>query len=212
MVRVRYVKVAEYQARGVVHFHAIIRLDARPPDHSSDVAPPPPEFTAAALARAATDAASKVRVPIPEAVRGQHGDTFGWGRQLDVHEITHTPEGEAEGSGELTEGQVAAYISKYATKSTETCGGADRPIHSEHAIDHAKTTPHVKALMRACWRLGGTDGLQPAAAAGLDPHARLPRPLHHQKPRLLHHLHRPAPGPTRPRPPRPRPTGTRPTR
>ncbi len=31
LVRVRYVKVAEYQARGVVHFHAIIRLDAPPP-------------------------------------------------------------------------------------------------------------------------------------------------------------------------------------
>jgi hypothetical protein len=27
-VRVRFVKVAEYQARGVVHFHAVIRLDA----------------------------------------------------------------------------------------------------------------------------------------------------------------------------------------
>ena len=27
-VRIRYVKVAEYQARGVVHFHAVIRLDA----------------------------------------------------------------------------------------------------------------------------------------------------------------------------------------
>ena len=28
LVRIRYVKVAEYQARGVVHFHAVIRLDA----------------------------------------------------------------------------------------------------------------------------------------------------------------------------------------
>ena len=28
--RIRYVKVAEYQARGVIHFHAIIRLDRRP--------------------------------------------------------------------------------------------------------------------------------------------------------------------------------------
>ena len=36
--RIRYVKVAEYQARGVVHFHAIIRLDA-PGDNYQ---PPPP--------------------------------------------------------------------------------------------------------------------------------------------------------------------------
>ena len=27
LVAVRYVKVAEYQARGVIHFHAVIRLD-----------------------------------------------------------------------------------------------------------------------------------------------------------------------------------------
>ena len=32
LVRVRFVKVAEYQARGVVHFHAIIRLDANTDD------------------------------------------------------------------------------------------------------------------------------------------------------------------------------------
>ena len=123
VVRVRYVKVAEYQARGVVHFHAIIRIDGLPADGRRDVAPPLPGFTAAALARAATDAARKVRVPIPEAARVEHGDSFGWGRQLDVHEISRTAEGEADGAGELTEGQVAAYISKYATKSTETCGG-----------------------------------------------------------------------------------------
>ena len=35
--RIRYVKVAEYQARGVVHFHAVIRLDA----NSDDYRPPP---------------------------------------------------------------------------------------------------------------------------------------------------------------------------
>src|ERR1700722_19801303 len=28
LVKVRFVKVAEYQARGVVHFHSLIRLDA----------------------------------------------------------------------------------------------------------------------------------------------------------------------------------------
>jgi hypothetical protein len=39
LVRLRFVKVAEYQARGVVHFHAIIRLDANTDDDS--YAPPP---------------------------------------------------------------------------------------------------------------------------------------------------------------------------
>ena len=37
-LRIRFVKVAEYQARGVVHFHAVIRLDAAGEDYQ----PPPP--------------------------------------------------------------------------------------------------------------------------------------------------------------------------
>jgi hypothetical protein len=42
LVRVCYTKVAEYQARGAVHFHAVIRLDAAPPrDDPEQVAPPP---------------------------------------------------------------------------------------------------------------------------------------------------------------------------
>ena len=45
LVRVRYVKVAEYQARGVVHFHAVIRLDAPGDDYQ----PPPPGIDAAML-------------------------------------------------------------------------------------------------------------------------------------------------------------------
>jgi hypothetical protein len=42
---IRYVKVAEYQSRGVVHFHAIIRLDG-PGDTWQ---PPGPRFTARML-------------------------------------------------------------------------------------------------------------------------------------------------------------------
>jgi hypothetical protein len=41
-VRIRFVKVAEYQARGVVHFHAVIRLDAPGEDYQ----PPPGQYTA----------------------------------------------------------------------------------------------------------------------------------------------------------------------
>ena len=33
LLKIRYVKVAEYQARGVVHFHAVIRLDAAGDDY-----------------------------------------------------------------------------------------------------------------------------------------------------------------------------------
>ncbi|TDQ53348.1 hypothetical protein EV190_104137 [Actinorugispora endophytica] len=43
VLRVSFAKVAEYQQRGLVHFHAVIRLDG--PDGSSQ--PPPPYATAA---------------------------------------------------------------------------------------------------------------------------------------------------------------------
>ena len=39
LVRVQFAKVAEYQRRGVIHFHALIRLDGRPTD--LDPYPPP---------------------------------------------------------------------------------------------------------------------------------------------------------------------------
>ena len=44
LVRVRYVKVAEYQERGVVHFHAVIRLDASGEDYQPRGDGSPPTF------------------------------------------------------------------------------------------------------------------------------------------------------------------------
>ena len=58
LVRVRFVKVAEYQSRGVVHFHSIIRLDA---NTDEDYAPPPgwsADLLAAAIKRAAAQASA----------------------------------------------------------------------------------------------------------------------------------------------------------
>ena len=50
LVRIRFVKVAEYQARGVVHFHAVIRLDAPGEDYQ----PPPPGIRRAPAGSAPT--------------------------------------------------------------------------------------------------------------------------------------------------------------
>ena len=51
--RLSYAKVAEYQRRGLVHFHAVIRLDG--PDGPTD--PPPAGLTHDALRDAITTAA-----------------------------------------------------------------------------------------------------------------------------------------------------------
>jgi replication initiator protein RepSA len=64
LVRISFAKVAEYQRRGAVHFHAIIRLDAATGCAcSACVAPPPARFTADLLEQAVRQAAATVAVP-----------------------------------------------------------------------------------------------------------------------------------------------------
>jgi hypothetical protein len=103
LVRVSFAKVAEYQQRGAVHFHAIIRLDA-----ATDcacpacvVAPPPAGFTAELLEAAVRKAAEAVTVPCP-VLDDDQGVTLTarWGEQLDVRYITET--GDDEGSCRLS--------------------------------------------------------------------------------------------------------------
>jgi len=79
-VRVAYAKVAEYQARGAVHYHAVIRLDAADPDSS-----PPAWATVELLAAAIRTAAADVGVPCPLG-----GPPLRWGEQLDLRPITDT--------------------------------------------------------------------------------------------------------------------------
>ena len=62
-----YLKVAEFQARGAVHFHAVLRLDAAPPRSDPKlVAPPQPGFTAGLLEAALRDVVEHAYVPVPE--------------------------------------------------------------------------------------------------------------------------------------------------
>src|SRR4029450_3307386 len=61
--RISFAKVAEYQRRGAVHFHAIIRLDAATAcGCPAFVAPPPDGFTAGLLEQAIRRAAASVAV------------------------------------------------------------------------------------------------------------------------------------------------------
>ena len=80
LVRIRFVKVAEYQARGVVHFHTVIRLDAPGEDYQ----PPPPGITADMLCDAIGQAAALATLPIDHD--GQ-AVTLGFGAQTDTRII-----------------------------------------------------------------------------------------------------------------------------
>jgi hypothetical protein len=153
-VRVAFVKVAEYQARGAIHFHAVIRLDGAPPkDDPEQVAPPPAPFTADLLAQAVKAAAAQASVPCP-AVGEAPPRVARWGAQLDLRTISQAS------PGELSAEAVAGYIAKYATKATEGFGAAlDRRIHYAHELDHLRVPAHIARLVRACWTLGGEPAL-----------------------------------------------------
>jgi hypothetical protein len=159
-VRVSYAKVAEFQKRGAIHFHAVIRLDAATECRCPGcLAPPPEPFTADLLDDALRQATPAVRVPCPSLDSGP--DRYArWGEQLDVHNITK----DSEQAGELSAEQVAGYIAKYATKATESFGsGLDRRITADDLDCLDKLPAHVAKLVQAAWELGGRpefDGLR----------------------------------------------------
>jgi hypothetical protein len=153
LVRISYAKVAEFQKRGAIHFHAVLRLDAATTCRCPDcLAPPPEPFTAALLEDALGLAAPAVTVPCPH-LDGGPVRYARWGEQLDVHNITRDRDGEA---GELSAEQVAGYIAKYATKATESFGaGLDRRLGADD-LDHLDKLPaHIGELVRTAWELGG---------------------------------------------------------
>jgi hypothetical protein len=148
VVRLSYTKVAEYQARGAVHFHAVIRLDAAPPPHQAgSFDPPRAPFDAEILAAAIRAAVPTVEFPLPDAGDGR-GRLARWGAQLDIRVI-------ASSSETTNPTAIAAYIAKYSTKSTEVVsGGLDRPIR-DGDLDGLRVSEHVKRIVATCWRLGG---------------------------------------------------------
>ncbi|MCZ9346232.1 replication initiation protein, partial [Streptomyces sp. TRM76130] len=140
--RLSYGKVAEFQKRGAIHFHAIIRIDG--PD-GPDSAPPPwatVRLLDDAVRAAAVHGYTSVSVP---AVDDQPARTFRWGRQLDVRPV------KAFGDGsDLTEQAVASYVAKYATKAAENTGTLDRRIGELAELDRHGVPDHTRRLITAC--------------------------------------------------------------
>ncbi|MFH9332564.1 replication initiator protein RepSA [Streptomyces althioticus] len=140
--RLSYGKVAEFQKRGAVHFHAVVRLDG--PD-GPDTAPPSwatVQLLADAIRAAAAHRYTSVSVP---AAEGQPARTFRWGTQLDVRPV------KAFGDGsEITEQAVASYVAKYATKAAENTGTPDRRIGELSELDRHGVPDHTRRLITAC--------------------------------------------------------------
>jgi hypothetical protein len=150
--RLSFAKVAEYQKRGAVHFHAVIRIDGP----GGGDTPPPAWATVELLTDAIQAATPKAQVAGPVIDGRAH--TFAFGDELDVRPIRSA---DFNGSQELTDRAVAAYIAKYATKGAETATGAlDRPIRLIAEIAHLDITDHARRLIRTAWALGARKDLE----------------------------------------------------
>jgi Replication initiator protein, pSAM2 len=127
--------------------------------------------------------------------------TARWGEQLDVRHITEAGDDDKELSAE----QVAGYVAKYATKSTEALGVTLDHRIGEVELEGLDVPAHVAELVRACLELGAWPSLARLRLRKWA-HAWLRRPLLDQEPALLHHPGCAAAGPGRLRhPPAPRP-------
>ena len=154
-VRLAHGKVAEYQARGAVHFHVLLRLDGTTDTDPTAPAPPPPGLTAGDLEDAVRQAgavAFRTR-PHPDSPAGE-GWAVTWGHELDVRPVADT------GPASVTRLAVASYLAKYATKSTEAAGHTSRRIDTVDALRlHADPYgTHTERLIHACWVIGHADG------------------------------------------------------
>ncbi|MGW4079481.1 replication initiator [Streptomyces asiaticus] len=150
--RLSFAKVAEYQKRGAVHFHAVIRIDGPGGGNT----PPPAWATVELLTDAIEAATPKAQVAGPVIDGLAH--TFTFGGELDVRPIRGA---DFNGGQELTDRAVAAYIAKYATKGAETATGAlDRPIRLIAEVAQLDINEHARRLIRTAWALGARKDLE----------------------------------------------------
>lgn len=143
VAKVSFFKVAEYQARGIIHFHIVIRIDG--PDGPET---PPPSWASVELLEACLRravAATSIDVPDPaEPKRATQEMRFG--AQVDTQAIT-------EASGGITSRNVARYIAKYVTKGGEIAGLPPRPIKNLDALEGLHLPPHTERMVRTCFAL-----------------------------------------------------------
>jgi len=152
-IRVAHGKAAEYQARGAVHFHALLRLDGYDDADPGALLPPPPGITVADLDQATRWAAGAISYRSPPHPAQPGGWIITWGNQIDVRVITMT------GVGTVTDLAVASYLAKYSTKGTEPAGHASARITDQTIDLYANTTgTHPERLIAACWKTGAEPG------------------------------------------------------
>ena len=175
--RISYGKCAEFQRRGLVHFHILARFDGINPDDPDTVVPPPAwanQFLlmwilqeAVQHTRFDTDPSSSSTPTADASSTKPQGWPIAWGSAagIDVRPVRVRGDdalsdervaAELDPTGRrriLSKNAVAGYLAKYATKATEAAGHVSRRL-TPSTVGFYATNSHPGRLIEACWRLG----------------------------------------------------------
>ena len=146
LVRVQFAKVVEFQRRGIVHYHALIRLDGAP---TADRPFPPPavELGADLLADLAVRAARQVEYDAPpvdgtDTVAGSGSAGRSTPGQSTTRPTGRTPAGAAAAPG----------------NGRGVCGEVRHQSGRRYQPGRRRPNPHLRRLKTVveCWRCGPT--------------------------------------------------------
>jgi hypothetical protein len=132
-LRLQYVKVAEFQKRGLVHFHMVVRVDGPNLEDDSPIG-------VETLRQAIDDACNAVKVRMPNGKRSR------WGKHRTIDPIA--PE-----DAPVTRGQAAGYLAKYSLKSADGHDALDRRIRHEDQFASLGVNRHTWKMAHTSWQL-----------------------------------------------------------
>ena len=141
VARLNYLKVAEFQRRGLVHFHVVLRADG--PAAAEDL--PPGWLTTELLA---TQLRRLVRTA---TFRAPSGIWVSWGTQVSILDLATTDDESRK---------VSSYLAKYATKSTDGSVAFSRRFSHRSHIERSRVGTHARRLALTAWDLGGRSELE----------------------------------------------------
>jgi hypothetical protein len=134
VAQLHYLKVAEMQRRGLIHFHIVLRADGAGAIDAS----PPPWLTSELLTGIVRTSVGRT-----VAVRAD-GRTLHWGKRLDIQDLGATTEDTTK---------ISSYVAKYAIKTTDGTRELAHRFHSRRQIDNLVDNPHAKRLALTSWDL-----------------------------------------------------------
>ncbi len=138
-LELNYVKVIEFQRRGVVHVHGLLRATKISDSPNLNIT-----WEQLCLAMQMT-----FRSVVLNFQTRSYGFEIRWGDQFDVRVIdVHSVK------------KVTNYLAKYATKSSTDSWGLDHRVKSEEEIKQAKCNPHLKRLALTAYKLGSNPELE----------------------------------------------------